>query len=515
MVKAFQAILKRLDKTIQFHLYGRVLTLIASIISFSNLSGTNRKGETSGLDPIEVVEFDPEKPFYFKLWSLLKNFMVKVDVDISMFQSLREVTKELDASLEKIKSQALPTKYLPHQEGFFSKLFINPSIFDIQMQDYMFIRQILTLLYIQMVLIKTPSPDTNVEKEKEKMKTEGNDERANVIAAANSAKLEITKLLRKTPGGVRYFEALSNSLEHEKMWADWKDNKCAPFERPPSNPLKKRSYEDIQKESAEWLQEVRSLNPVKKKKIHIREGFNNSSNLLRTKRESHVDMGCPYINKIWNNEPEKYNGSFDLVKLLDLNDMPIGHEEVDMLDWMMRRSILRSHDLELYYKVVVLPNDKERELNKKKYGLKAYKKLILKGVDSLEKYNVIEEAEKALKEQEAIQAELDKAKELEAMQHEENVVQGEKIAVQDEIEDAQTENQRDNFNADTKEYIQDEEKLQEELPDTNTQGNHADMENKVTQETENVDNRSVGRNDIPPEIEDHVISDIEDEEYEV
>lgn len=193
-------------------------------------------------------------------------------------------------------------------------------------------------------------------------------------------------MIQKLPNGEKYMENLKEILRKEEIWSEWKEKKSAPFELKPIEPLKKRSIEEVTNDIDGWIGRLSPSNLLKRRKVTLREGFKDSVNQLRSQRDSQVDMGNENINQIWNCEPEKYHGVVDLKKLIDINDMPFGHDEVDMLEWMMRRSILKHHDLNVYHRVVVTPTDKEKEMYKKKFGLKAYRKLIISGVDTLEKY---------------------------------------------------------------------------------------------------------------------------------
>lgn len=405
--------MRRIDKLSNPSLYGRILSFLASIISLSNPSGTNRRGDINLSNLINILDekdlpsgddssFD--KDFYIKLWSTVQaiqnpNNIQKNKLEEEVMLKMRSVLKEMERKIMKCKDyppKNIELTNITPERYFFPKFLNDPNLMSLEMKDINFLRQILTYFYLFLKTSKNLFVDS--------IKEEGKDGDQKKLTDASSfiktLNSEICQAFQYLPNGKKYLSILNDIVKKEQIWVEWKNNKCPSFELPSSGKFSnKRTRDEYHDDLKEWLTDLQTIDKqnygIKRKKSS--EGFKNSSNTLREKRDNFIDMGNENMNNIWNIEPIEYNGVVDLNKLVEINDMPFGFEEVDMMDWMTRRAILKYHDLRLYNRIVLMPSDEDKIKFKKKFGLKAYKKLILKGINTLEKYEEIEENNKDIK----------------------------------------------------------------------------------------------------------------------
>ncbi|KAJ3300665.1 hypothetical protein HK104_008599 [Borealophlyctis nickersoniae] len=271
-------ILRRLSKSKNMELCGRVLLFMASVYSLSERSGVNLRGEFNvenvthyegegeadtamDVDGDETAKTERDDRSFYKTFWGLQRFISNPPLlcDPNNFQEFRNgfevvLGKFHSINLEQNKKQSLDRKrkhrtdehFGTRKNDFFPKFLTSFDMFDWELKDPMFRRQILTQFAI---ILQYLSSLTEAEKAKEAkyFSDRADDKKVTMnrqviqmyTLTAEQAKWvadvrpKITSLVENTsPNGRAFKNIISTVITHEKNWIHWKNRNCDPFEKP-------------------------------------------------------------------------------------------------------------------------------------------------------------------------------------------------------------------------------------------------------------------------------------------
>ncbi|KAJ3030497.1 UNVERIFIED_CONTAM: hypothetical protein HDU68_008785 [Siphonaria sp. JEL0065] len=328
-------LLRRLSKTQHTVFSGRILLFLTGVFSLTERSGVNLKGDFNTDNVTVVVDDDNDKdsknkmdldsvsaedalkPFYKTFWSLQRYFsdpisvLKKLDEWSKMESAIESVLQVFEAENEldlksgsvdrkrKLNSQdasssstaatvsapSLIDKELDlKDEYFFPKFLTSRNLFELQIKDISFRRQIMVqmLIIFQFFMgltkqaIEAASATTTNKSMPFLMYTLTDSQETWV----NQIRARVVKIVEQTtPNGRRFLTTLTTVITHEANWIKWKAESCPGFEKRLDDKLevKKKFLEAslaIQKE----FTGSRELNILKMAesdpKILLRDSFN-------------------------------------------------------------------------------------------------------------------------------------------------------------------------------------------------------------------------------------------------
>ncbi|KAI8912256.1 THO complex subunit 1 transcription elongation factor-domain-containing protein [Powellomyces hirtus] len=294
LLRLCNEILRRLSKTKNTIISGRILMFMANVYPLSERSGVNLRGEFNikngthfegeddmNMDAMEVDSKDVTPkvdPFYKTFWNLQKyianpvllcqpeNFeVVKKGMEL-VFDKFDEVSKETSSHQIKSKDDihnmgdrkrkhprteeggdniipATKKTVVPHGkvESFFPKFLTRPDLFELEIRDPHFRRQILAQFSIILQYLSLLSQD---EKDKAlKAIAENKGAISNkAIQQSYTLTAEQEQWVRTArgraygsseatvPSGKQFAKNLSTVITHERNWIEWKNRSCQTFE---------------------------------------------------------------------------------------------------------------------------------------------------------------------------------------------------------------------------------------------------------------------------------------------
>ncbi|KAI9353255.1 THO complex, subunit THOC1 [Zopfochytrium polystomum] len=273
-------LLRRLSRAKNTAFCGRVLLFLTSAYPLTERSGVNLRGDFN-VDNVTFYDEDEippdamdvdgssvkERSFYSIFWGLQRFFsnplsLFQGDNWKTMAEGVERIVKEFSEKVETATATATssdkkrkdrsdrdrrPTQLAVEisKEAFFPKYLTSRSLFDLQLRDSVFRRQILVqiLIVFNFLLIL-------VKKEEKPPSTTGSPQKSAAPANVNksltyphnltkeqeewlaSERSKIMKILEAIPpNGKNFQKSLTTVITHEKNWVNWKEESCPPFEK--------------------------------------------------------------------------------------------------------------------------------------------------------------------------------------------------------------------------------------------------------------------------------------------
>ncbi|KAJ3275322.1 hypothetical protein HDV01_000614 [Terramyces sp. JEL0728] len=237
LLRICNELLKRLSKYKHTELCGRILLYLSLVFPISDKSISNRSGAFNTANTTAIEETIDESDFYTDFWQIQKyfsnpmllqsefdDFSGKFDLALNQFEDILEQERKKDDKKDAKK------KRVSNGSFFFPKYLTNRVLFELQMNDPYFKRQILTqFLIIHQFLLHSNSKEKTEKKIKFKVKL--NDDQLKWLNISKSRSMKIMD--RTSPHARTFLKTIQTIITHEKNWINWKDNSCEAFELPP------------------------------------------------------------------------------------------------------------------------------------------------------------------------------------------------------------------------------------------------------------------------------------------
>ncbi|KAJ3260599.1 hypothetical protein HK103_000209 [Boothiomyces macroporosus] len=241
LLRICNELLRRLSKYKHTELCGRILLYLSLVFPISDKSISNRSGTFNTENNTIYEESIEEGDFYNDFWFIQKYFsnplLLQTETEFSDFSSkfdlilnqFEDILEQERKELKKDDKKEPKKKRLSNGSFFFPKYLTNKALFELQLNDPYFKRQILTqFLITHQFLLHTSTKDK--EERKIKFPVKLSDEQLKWL---NTSKSRTMKIMDKTSPHARTFlKTVQTILTHEKNWINWKDNSCEVFELP-------------------------------------------------------------------------------------------------------------------------------------------------------------------------------------------------------------------------------------------------------------------------------------------
>ncbi|KAI8896908.1 THO complex subunit 1 transcription elongation factor-domain-containing protein [Globomyces pollinis-pini] len=211
-----------------------------------NLKPNDESNQKSQTDPIDLDSF------YNQIWDLQKYFsnpplvfepthflVLQSNMD-SVIKKFEEIQAENDQMLSERKRRHRDerSQVVHTPQHFFPKYLTSKKLFDLQLSDPFFRRQILTQFLILssflcycLEITKTPG----VANKSVQYTLSITPEQEQWLQTCKTKTLKI--LERISPHGRTYYKTIISVMTHEKNWVNWKENSCKTFELNPINDI--------------------------------------------------------------------------------------------------------------------------------------------------------------------------------------------------------------------------------------------------------------------------------------
>ncbi|TPX59750.1 hypothetical protein SpCBS45565_g07665 [Spizellomyces sp. 'palustris'] len=292
LLRLCNEILRRLSKTKNTVTSGRILMFMANVYPLTERSGVNLRGEFNIKnethyegedikDPMDIDEADAlnsnDESLYRIFWHLqhffanpsllwqtanFNRFQKGIDATLKRFDDINKETTSQSAKHRDDKqgshdrkrkhrasdsSEQIDTAKPPSGNGrvelFFPKFLTSPNLFDLELRDPYFRRQILAQLSIILQYLSVLTQD-----EKDKVAKEFAENKDTILNKAVQQAYTLTseqeawvKDARNRaysvseatyPYGKLFARNLSTVITHERNWIEWKNRSCQTFETP-------------------------------------------------------------------------------------------------------------------------------------------------------------------------------------------------------------------------------------------------------------------------------------------
>ncbi|KAI3431826.1 hypothetical protein D9Q98_010579 [Chlorella vulgaris] len=243
LLRTCNMLLKRLSKSANAMLCGRILLFLAKLLPLTERSGVNLGGSfnTDNATPVEDVQegaLDSEgKPvdaaFYRTFWGL-QTFFSNPQVALQpgkWGEVSRDIKRVLDKfRLEKVtvgESAAVASDGGDEGRGASVKYLSSSRLINLQLRDATFRRHFLLQCLVLMQWCERP-------RQKDKAGL-----RAKLLEDMQELRARVYASLESTPDkGPQFAAAIRHLMQWEDSWAAWKQSTCpaAPLQRPPAEP---------------------------------------------------------------------------------------------------------------------------------------------------------------------------------------------------------------------------------------------------------------------------------------